>query len=181
MSTTNSISLLTAVLCSGLVFYLLQAVRRRASQVLEHSAEDAFSADRESFADYYRPMSRLLDNREMAAVRSLSHISVADFRRFRQGRIRAFQSYLDEMRFDFNRIEFKLRYMMLAATESEAQLVADLNRVKSRFQWELFRVRMQLLVFRLGGSTVNVEHLVELLAQFDASLLLRPSMVVVRR
>jgi hypothetical protein len=176
MSTPTVLTVLFALAFLGLLFGLTLYSRWRATALLEENANgDAMGSDRESFSDHYRPMTRILDPREMEACRSLSGLNPGDFARFRAARITAFRTYLNEMRLDFNRIEFKLRYMMLAASQNEAELVARLNQVKASFQLQLIRVEFQLLLFRLGWAAVDVEPLVQMLEQLEACLTLRPS------
>lgn len=169
-----------SVLCAlgflGLFFGLsLYSSRRAAALLEENTSGDAMGADRESFADHYRPMTRILDPRELEACRSLPGVAAADFARFRAARLAAFRHYLQEMRLDFNRIEFKLRYLMLAASHEEAELVASLNRVKTSFQMQLIRVEFQLVLFRFGLASVQVQPLVDMLDQFESTLIRRPS------
>ncbi|MFN9431897.1 MAG: hypothetical protein ACK6DX_17350 [Acidobacteriota bacterium] len=170
MSSQHFVPLLFAVSCACILFVTLALVRRRGIRLLDVRLEDDLAGDRESISEYYRPMARLLDNRELNAVRSLSYISAADFRRFRAGRVEAFRGYLKGIRLDFNRIEFKLRYMMLSGNEADAKLVMDLNRMKVKFQRELLRVELHLVLFRMGAKTVDVGGLVDVLEQFEAVL-----------
>lgn len=149
--------------------------RRRANALLESKGgSDVSASDRISFAEYYRPMARILDSRELEAARSLSGLSGPDYARFRAARLAAFRSYLNEMRLDFNRIEFKLRYLLLSASEEDAELVVRLSKYKSSFQVSLLRVEMQLVLFRLGWSTVDVAPLVAALDSMQAPLVRRP-------
>jgi len=170
MSTPLVLSSLLALAFLGLFWALLRCFRGRVAAL----SSDA-GADRESFSDYYRPMVRLLDDREFASARLLSNLDDQDLSRFKLRRIQVFRRYLDEMQLDFNRIEFKLRYLMLAAGHQEAHLVTQLNGVKSRFQLQLFRVRLQLFLFRFGWVTINAEPLVNMLEQFESVLLKRPA------
>ncbi len=120
-------------------------------------------------------MVRLLDDRDFESARLLSNLKPEDLSRFRLRRIQVFRRYLDEMQLDFNRIEFKLRYLMLAAGDQEAHLVTQLNGVKSRFHLHLFRVRVQLILFRFGWATINAGPLVNMLEQCESVLLKRPA------
>jgi hypothetical protein len=170
------LSVLCALAFLGLFLGLSLYSRRRSDALLgESSTANGVGADRESFADYYRPMTRILDPRDLDQTRTLSGISASDFARFRARRIQAFRAYLNDMRLDFNRIEFKLRYLMLAASEDQAEIVVALNRVKSSFQWQLLRVEFQLFLFRFGYSSVDVAPLVEMLEQLESSLIRRPA------
>jgi len=181
MSSQYIVPLLFACLFAGIAIAMLALTRRRGKRLLNKGLDDDLAGDRESISDYYRPMVRLLDDRELSAVQSLSHISAADFRRFRAGRVEAFRGYLRGIRLDFNRIEFKLRYMMLAGHEEDAKLVSDLNRMKTRFQRELLRVQCQLALCQLGVTTVEVGGRVEVLEQCEAVLTPRTATVTARR
>ncbi len=171
--------LLTA-LCAFAILAAILAVtiysRRRAAALLgDARSGDATLSDRVSFSDFYRPMSRLLDERELESARALTGISEADYARFRAARIAAFRAYLREMRCDFSRIEFKLRYLLLAGSEREAELVVTLNQLKSSFQMQILRVEFQLMLFRLGLRSVDVSPLVATLEAMEGSLLRRPA------
>ena len=176
MSTPLALSVLCALACLGLFFTLSLHSRRRAVALLEeNSLCDGNGSDRESFADYYRPMTRILDPREFEESRALVGVGSSEVSRFRASRIAAFRSYLNDMRLDFNRIEFKMRYLMLAASHDQADLVVSLNRVTSSFQMQLIRVELQLFLFRFGWAAVDVEPLVIMLEQLEGPLLRRPS------
>ncbi len=176
MSTPTVLFVLCALSSLGLFFALFRYSRRRAVSLLAETGSSNRSVeDRESFADYYRPMTRLLDNREFEASRALSGLDSSDCSRFRLSRLKAFRAYLSDMRLDFNRIEFKMRYLVLAASHDQADLVVSLNRVKSSFQMQLLRVEVQLVLFRFGFAVVDIEPLVSIFEQLEGSLLRRPS------
>lgn len=168
--------ILCALISLGALFGLLVYSRRRSIALLaESKTNNCPSGDRESFADYYRPMVRLLDGREFEASRTLSGVDSAACTRFRLSRIKTFRSYLRDMRLDFHRIEFKMRYLMLAASKDQTDLVVSLNQVKSSFQMQLLRVEVQLVLFRFGLANVEVEPLVSIFEQLEGALLRRPS------
>ena len=176
MSTPLILTVLCALALIGFFLCLSLYSRRRANALSEENSScDVTGADRESFTEYYRPMTRILDPRELEASRSMSGVTPADFAKFRAARIVAFRSYLNEMRLDFNRIEFKMRYLMLAASQHEAELVVSLNRVKSSFQIQMLRVEFQLVLFRFGWAAIEIEPLVAMLEQLESSLVRRPS------
>ena len=176
MSTPVILSFLAtlSVLC---FLAVLVTYNRERSNLLTgaNSPADPASSDRESFTEYYRPMARLLDARELAAARTLCGVAHADFDRFRKCRIAAFGSYLNDMRLDFNRIDFKMRYLLLSASANDADLVQQLNRLKFAFQVQVWRVEFQLLAYRLGFGTVEIAPLLKLLEQFEGGLLRWPS------
>lgn len=155
-------------LAGGLVWFLRSYVFPAGTE------EDRSLADRESLADYYRPMLRLLDDRELQLAKSLPHISASDYKRFRQQRIQAFHLYLNELSTDFRRIEFKLRYLLLAAPAQYSELVRELQRNRAQFQWQLAKLRLYLVVFRFGWVTIDASHLIGSLERLDAVLQVRP-------
>lgn len=167
LSITFAILFLT--LAGGLVWFLQTHVLRAARD------EDRSLADRESLADYYRPMLRLLDERELQSAKSLPSVCDADYHRFRQQRIQAFHLYLNELTTDFRRIEFKLRYLLLAAPAQYSELVRELHRNKAQFQWQLAKLRLYLVMFRFGWVTIDASKLIGSLERLDAALQLRPA------
>ena len=176
MSTPIAISTLCALAVLGLLFSLALHSRRRAAALGEQDTPfEAMGSDRESFTDYYHPMTKILDPRELDHARALSGVGSSHFARFRKARIVSFRSYLNEIRLDFSRIEFKLRYLMLAASTEEAELVVSLNRIKSSFHLRLLRVEVQLFLFRFGWSAVDIDPLVEMLEQLEGALVRRPA------
>lgn len=175
MSMPMVLSIVIALAVLAVLVGVVIVSRKRATALLGvDSPGEGVGIDRESFADHYRPMSKILDPREMDACRSLRGLSSSDFARFRAARISAFRRYLREMTLDFRRIEFKLRYLMLAASKDEAELVTSLNRIKSNFQVQLMRVRLQVWLFQFGWGSIDIQPLVNLLDQMDASLMRRP-------
>ena len=163
------------ILC--LLVALLAYARSRSSALGDNEfASDPSVSDRESFADYYRPMLRMLDSRELASARSLGGVAQSDFSRFRARRISSFRAYLYDLRLDFHRIDFKMRYLLLSASAQEADLVQQLNGIKLKFQMQLWRVEFQLLAFRLGYGSIEITPLIEMLEQFESGLIRRPAM-----
>ena len=156
MSTPMILSTIVAltILCTVATLFAYARIR---STVLEDNefALDPSVSDRESFADYYRPMLRMLDSRELASARSLGGVAQRDFSRFRARRIASFRAYLYDMRLDFHRIDFKMRYLLLSASAQEADLVQQLNGLKLRFQMQLWRVEFQLLAFTVSDLIFN--------------------------
>jgi hypothetical protein len=76
---------------------------------------------------------------------------------------------------DFRRIEFKLRYLLLAAPAQYSDLVRELNRNKMQFRWQLAKLRLYLVIFRFGWVRIDASKLVESLERLDSVLQLRPA------
>ena len=91
MSTPIVLSTLCALAFLGLFFSLAVHSRRRAAALVDQDAPfEAMGSDRESFTDYYRPMTRILDPREFNHARSLSGVGASHFARFRKTRLPRF-------------------------------------------------------------------------------------------
>lgn len=155
---------------------LVLRVKQRSQSLSALGAADASNGDRQSIAEYYLPMTRILDASELEVARELAGERTADFERFRRARIMAFQSYLSDMRLDFHRIEFKMHYLLLSASQQEADLVGKLNSLKAKFRYQLLRIEIKLIFFRLGIGTIEIEPLVLMLQQFEENLMRRPAL-----
>ena len=164
-----------AVLC---LLGLLAAYARKRSEAFSENdtISDLSFSDRESFADYYRPMMRMLDSRELDSARKLDGVKHDAFARFRNRRVASFRAYLRDMRLDFYRIDFKMRYLLLAASGQEADLVQRLNSLKFNFQMQLWRVELQLIFFRFGYGSIEISPLIEMLELFESALVRRPAL-----
>jgi hypothetical protein len=180
MSTFMLLSFALSLAVIAVLGLLLRFITRRQEEFRAagerlRDEPSASESDRESFAEYYRPMVRLLDPVELDRARVLEGIGKEDFMRFRRQRIYAFRSYLTDMKLDFHRVEFKIRYLMLSATQHEADIILDLNRLKSSFQWKLWKIQWQLFLFQFGVGAIDARPLVQALEEFEFNLVRRPA------
>jgi hypothetical protein len=132
--------------------------------------QGCIGSDRISLTEYYRPMVLLLDPDELNAARALPHVSKSAFKRFRKQRIAAFRKYLADLQLDFRRLEFKLRFLLLNASASQAGLVHRLNMLKLQFTWNLYVLEFRLVLFSLGIGTLDVSGLLEELESLNQAL-----------
>jgi hypothetical protein len=115
-------------------------------------------------------MRLMLDPAELARAQELSAGQPEAWKAFRRQRVRAFRAYLNDLRLDFRRLEFKLRYLLLAAPASDALWVHRLNRVRARFAYDSFALEFRLILFSWGVGTVNVSGLLDTIEQMEKVL-----------
>jgi hypothetical protein len=139
---------LAALLC--LLFYRL-VVAGRVFQI-DASWWGRFSPNR------YRPMRRLLNPEEFGYLRSLAGRDPALVAECRRNRVQVFQGYLRELIADFGRLQ-ALGQLLVGAGSATETLREELFRQKVRFTVSVWRVRWELLVFRLGLGDVDVTAL----------------------
>ena len=120
----------------------------------------------------YAPMARLLRNEDIQFLRSASRRRPGLEKRLRRARVEVFRGYLDEMRGDFSRLH-SLGMAMILAGQVEANFKDQLFQQKLQFAQSYWRVRLELVGWRLGLATVDVTALVESLS--SAALLFQPA------
>ncbi len=168
MSTSSIVVIAFLATLIPVMAYFVFRILRNTNDL--HELADASPADRESLVSYYRPLRLLLDPDELAHAKSLAGDDHAAWRRFRRQRIRAFRCYLRDLEVDFRRLEFKLRYLLLAASASDAQWVHQLNRLRAQFALRLFVLEFRLLLFSLGLGTINASALLEAMERMEQAL-----------
>jgi hypothetical protein len=134
------------------------------------AASSSTSNDKISLSAYYQPMRLLLNEDELASARQLMGISAQDWKSFRQRRLRVFRHYLSDLRTDFRRMEFKLRYLMLAASREDVHLVERLNRVKLEFYLGLWALEARLLLFYFGVGSIEIGPILDRLQIMESAL-----------
>lgn len=152
-----------------------QRVSHLTSGTREHNyphgvRQQAEGMDRWSLENYYRPMLTLLDPMELEAAKQLPNISAREWGGFRRARIQAFRFYLQDLKLDFYRLEFKLRYLLLARPASQHQLLSRLNQLKLSFTVRCWALEARLLLFSLGVGTVDASGLLQELNWLDAAM-----------
>lgn len=133
-------------------------------------------SDKLSLEAYYRPMRQMLDPVELQRARSMEGISPAQWKEFRAQRLRAFRIYLGDLKVDFRRLEFKLRYMALAARAEDADYVIRLNKLKAQFGIGMIVLELRLLAFQLGFGSIEVSPLLNGIAQLEKALEPQPAL-----
>lgn len=127
-------------------------------------------SDKLSLEAYYRPMRHMLDPVELERARGLERISPEQWKEFRTQRIHAFRTYLNDLKVDFRRLEFKLRYMALAGTAEDAEMVIRLNQLKAQFGIGMLWLEFRLLAFQFGVGSIEISALLDSIHQLERAL-----------
>jgi hypothetical protein len=120
--------------------------------------------------DRYRPMLRLLDEKEYARLRAHRACSRKMLRAFRNSRIRVFRGYLACMSTDYRRACAALKLLMVQSTKDRPDLAAVLVRQRATFTAQLILVEFRLNLYALGIGRVNIAGLVSALDSMRVEL-----------
>ena len=112
--------------------------------------------------DRYRPMLRLLDQRDLEFLKSQPGFRPAMAGRLRRQRCEIFQGYLRNLCSDFQRTCAALKIIMVRAEKDRPDLASHLMKAQATFAFALFRVQCRLALYRMGLSSVDVMPLVAL-------------------
>jgi hypothetical protein len=107
----------------------------------------------------YLPMLRLLQQEEFDFVRRNSAEGAALARQLRRQRIGLFRAYLSSLQQDFSTLQMAGR-LLVASGRAQAGLAEALWRQHVRFTRSLWVIRVQLVLFTLGLSRVDVRALI---------------------
>ena len=144
---------------TALIASLVVVVRgmRSASGELPLNADwiDQLSVER------YRPMMRLLDQRDLDFLRSQPGFTPRMAARFRAQRSRVFRGYLRNLSVDFHRVCTAVKFLMLQSKRDRPDLAAVLVRQQTLFAFGMATVEARLFLYRWGLCTVDVRALVK--------------------
>jgi hypothetical protein len=118
----------------------------------------------------YRPMERLLDEDDIAFLKSQPGFEPGMEKVLRSQRRKVFRMYLRNLGRDFNRLHFALRLMALHGPQDNPELAKTLVKQKVLFFVGFLAVRMKLEAYALGVGTVDVRGLVATLDTMRAEL-----------
>jgi len=106
-------------------------------------------------ADKYRPMQRLLDERDYIFLKAQPgyHPSIA--RNLRRQRQKVYRAYLRSLVKDFNRFHAAAVAMLLTSETDRPELAVELTRIKAQFQMAVFAVRVRLVMNSVGLVKMN--------------------------
>jgi hypothetical protein len=113
----------------------------------------------------YKPMERLLAQRDFEFLQSFSGVSPAFSRRFRSDRRRIFRGYLHSLDRDFARVCAGLRAVVATADEDRSDLAVLVARQQFAFRMAMVRVEFRLLLHAAGLGPVDTRQLI---ACFDS-------------
>ena len=154
--TTISIAVLTV---AALIAALVTIARRFGSA----GADLPLNADwiDELSLDRYRPMLRLLDERDLEFLRSQPGFTPRMAARLRARRTRVFRGYLRHLSADFGRVCTAVKVLMLQSKRDRPDLAAALVRQQALFALGLAMVQARLFFYRWNLCTVDVRALVQ--------------------
>lgn len=124
--------------------------------------------------DRYQPMRRLLAGEDLGYLRSRPGFTVRMAADFRRQRCRIFQSYLECLQSDFQRVCMALKIVMVQSRHDRPDLAALLIHSQRAFVFGLMMVHGRMLLYRVGLGTVEVSELLKL---FDTARLELRSLV----
>jgi hypothetical protein len=111
--------------------------------------------------DRYRPMMRLLDQRDLEFLRAQPGFTPRMAARFRAQRSRIFRGYLRNLSGDFRRVCTAVKFLMLQSKRDRPDLAAVLVRQQTLFAFGMATVEARLFLYRFGLCTVDVRTLVK--------------------
>ena len=104
----------------------------------------------------YRPMLRLLDNRDFEFLRSQPGVSGRQIASLRAQRCEIFKGYLNALHADFNRVSRALKVMIADSQADRSDLARLLLRQQAQFAASMMRVKFRLVLYGWGLSRVDV-------------------------
>jgi hypothetical protein len=110
--------------------------------------------------DRYRPMMRLLDERDLEFLRSQPGFTPRMAARLRARRCHVFRGYLRHLSADFRRVCTAVKVLMLQSKRDRPDLAATLVRQQAMFAFGMAMVQVRLFLYRWDLCTVDVRALV---------------------
>lgn len=150
-----ALSVLACVAVGAALVFVIHTVSRPASLPVTADWINELSLDR------YRPMLRLLDEREFQSLRSHPGFTPRMASQLRRQRCRIFRGYLRSLSSDFSRVCLALKLVMMQAGEDRADLASTLIRTQIAFACGMALVHARLALFSVGVGTVEVGSLLK--------------------
>jgi hypothetical protein len=153
-------------LCSTIVLVALfrSVLRAGASVPQDRAWLDEFSIDK------YRPMLRLLSERDFEYLALQSGFTPDIARRLRQERRRIFRAYLRNLNRDFNRLHAAARELVAQAPEDRSALASALFTYQVTFLCAIVAVHLRLMLYIIGIGTVDVRRALNTLESFRVEI-----------
>jgi hypothetical protein len=111
----------------------------------------------------YRPMERLLEDRDYEFLAAQPGFNRKMVRRLRSERRRVFRGYLRCLSRDFNRVCGGIQMIMLQSDQDRPDLATILVRQKLLFALGMTAVQFRLILHACGIGAVDARHLVQAL------------------
>ncbi len=105
---------------------------------------------------FYRPMERLLSDKDFAFIAAQPGVSPRLLKRMRAERRRIFRQYLASLSADFSRLTFQLREIMVASPCSREDLAASILKARILFAFAVLMVEGRLALHACGLYRVRV-------------------------
>jgi len=147
---------LAAILALGfglLMRRLVDPAKRRRQQDMDPAWITNFSVAR------YRPLLRMLDERDYEFLRAQPGFEPALEKRLRTARRQLFRQYLRTMRRDFDRLYDFMKMVLLYSAQDRPDLAANLLKLRVGFHYAMFVAETRLALHTLGLGTVDVSEL----------------------
>jgi hypothetical protein len=158
------ITIFISILVLALLLLTLATLVRRSVSEPGGLPLDAGWID-ELSVERYRPMMRLLDDRDLEFLRSQPGFSPGMATRLRIQRRQIFQGYLRCLEGDFQRVCMALKVLMLQSRHDRPDLASALVRHQVTFALTMASVNVRVFLYRWGLGGVDVSALVK---SFDA-------------
>ena len=158
---------IVAVLCLFLAGSFALVFRKLASAGQLPAEEDWVE---QVSPDRYRPMERLLTDREFRSLEAHPAISPKLLRRFRARRVSVFRGYLESLSVDYSRVCHAVKLLMVQSAKDRPDLAALLVKQRITFTLRLMIVECHLTMYALGLGKVEVRPLVAALGSMRLEL-----------
>jgi hypothetical protein len=110
--------------------------------------------------DRYRPMLRLLDERDFHLLRTQPGFTPDMTERVRLQRCLIFRQYLSSLNSDFLQVVRALKMLMAQSSQDRPDLARMLVRVQILFALGMLLVRLRLVLYRWGLGKVEISPLI---------------------
>lgn len=151
-----TVSTLAAVALLAVLFLLVRKVVSAGSELPLDSQWIA-----ELSVERYRPMLRLLDERDLEFLRSQPGFSPKMETKLRAQRAQIFRDYLRGLEADFRRVCTAIKVLMLQSQLDRPDLASVLVRHQASFALGVAVVNVRLILYRWGWGGVDVSELVK--------------------
>ena len=118
----------------------------------------------------YRPLLRLLNDKDLQFVCSHSNVTPKHVAHFRRERCRILRGYLRSLTADFTRIVAALKLVMTQASADRPDLAATLIRSQTTFAACMVLAHLQLLFYWFGIGAVDVAALMKVFERMRLEL-----------
>jgi len=121
-------------------------------------------------ANRYRPMLRLLDERDFALMRVQPGFTPDMTARMRRQRAQIFARYLDSLQTDFRALTHTIKLILIQSEVDRPDLARMLVRVQILFALGMVLIRVRLWLYRWNLMTVEASPLVRMFEYLRAKL-----------